>query len=330
MRNGFTIVELLIVIVVIGILAAITLVAFSGISERASVAATQSALTQANKKLALYISEYNSYPVNQSAFNTIVGSGAGPAYQYTINSSVSAPNYCVTATIDSTSYYTLQDGTTTPGTCPMTNGLIGWWRLNGNANDSSGNGYSGVVNAATPTIGQNGLSNGAYNFVSANTARITVGDINGLKLSTQGSINAWITSPNWSTAGGTNGVVNYGGGGYWLSVGVGGQPAFYLQSSTAVTDNNIPSNILGVSQWYHLVVTFDPSNEKIYLNGSLIATYPNTVGSLGNYDGSGGFMIGAIKNVSGRYYNGSIDDVRVYNRALSLVEVQSIYAVGAQ
>ncbi|MBC7512357.1 prepilin-type N-terminal cleavage/methylation domain-containing protein [Candidatus Saccharibacteria bacterium] len=64
MNRGFTIVELLIVIVVIGILAAITLVAFNGISDKASVASLQSDLTNASKTLKLYMVDNGVYPTS--------------------------------------------------------------------------------------------------------------------------------------------------------------------------------------------------------------------------------------------------------------------------
>jgi len=61
-RTGFTIVELLVVIVVIGILAAITIVSYTGISGRATSASLQSDLSNAKKQLELYNVEYGSYP----------------------------------------------------------------------------------------------------------------------------------------------------------------------------------------------------------------------------------------------------------------------------
>jgi len=60
--GGFTIVELLVVIVVIGILAAITIVAYTGISQKASIAGLQSDLTNGATKLKLYYTEYGVYP----------------------------------------------------------------------------------------------------------------------------------------------------------------------------------------------------------------------------------------------------------------------------
>ena len=45
-----------------------------------------------------------------------------------------------------------------------TNGLVGWWPFNGNANDESGNGNHGTVNGATLTAGRNGNANSAYDF----------------------------------------------------------------------------------------------------------------------------------------------------------------------
>src|SRR5680860_458789 len=59
---GFTIVELLVVIVVIGILAAITIVSYSGISQKATVVSLISDLDNASKQLKLYQVEYSSFP----------------------------------------------------------------------------------------------------------------------------------------------------------------------------------------------------------------------------------------------------------------------------
>jgi general secretion pathway protein G len=70
-QSGFTIVELLVVIVVIGVLAAITIVSFTGISSRAIVASLQSDLGNTSKSLKMYYTEYGSYPLGNktTAFN---------------------------------------------------------------------------------------------------------------------------------------------------------------------------------------------------------------------------------------------------------------------
>ncbi|MBC7942888.1 prepilin-type N-terminal cleavage/methylation domain-containing protein [Candidatus Saccharibacteria bacterium] len=101
-QPGFTIVELLIVIVVIGILAAITIVAYNGIQDRARVSAVSSGLKQTADKLAIYYVDNSSYPANLAAAGIV--DSASAAYQYSFNNSVSPQTYCVTATNGSTSY----------------------------------------------------------------------------------------------------------------------------------------------------------------------------------------------------------------------------------
>lgn len=76
-RHGFTIVELLIVIVVIGILAAITIVAFNGAQDRARNSQTQAALNQAHKLLQLYASEHGSYPSTGGLTTSLADTNCG-------------------------------------------------------------------------------------------------------------------------------------------------------------------------------------------------------------------------------------------------------------
>jgi len=103
-RSGFTIVELLVVVVVIGILAVAAIVAYSGIQQRAQASIVQSALAQANKKLELYLVDNGSYPADFATFTTLMGTTTDTSYQYTVNNSTSPATYCVTATIGATSY----------------------------------------------------------------------------------------------------------------------------------------------------------------------------------------------------------------------------------
>lgn len=73
-RSGFTIVELLIVIVVIGILAAITIVAFNGVQQRANNTAKYQAAASYEKSLQLYATEHNGYP-SMGAGSVCLGAG---------------------------------------------------------------------------------------------------------------------------------------------------------------------------------------------------------------------------------------------------------------
>jgi len=69
-QKGFTIVELLIVVVVIAILAAITIVSYNGITNRANQSASKSTAASVQKKIELYNSEVGNYPISYTALSS--------------------------------------------------------------------------------------------------------------------------------------------------------------------------------------------------------------------------------------------------------------------
>src|SRR3990167_464828 len=85
------------------------------------------------------------------------------------------------------------------------------------------------------------------------------------------------------------------------------------------------NTILNANQWYHVVGTYDGNNTRFYLNGVEDATPASGSGNMTN--NSANLEIG--RRDDGYYFPGKIDDVRIYNRALSGDEIKRLYRIGA-
>src|SRR6185312_3650995 len=131
-RRGFTIVELLIVIVVIGILAAITIVAYNGIQQRARVVVLQSDLNGAATQLELDNQSNGTYPGSTAAANGGAGlkASGGTSYQYTYTSG--SNTYCLTGTNSGVNYF-VSSASSAPqtGNCPGHNCPSGFIQVPG-------------------------------------------------------------------------------------------------------------------------------------------------------------------------------------------------------
>jgi len=166
--DGFTIVELLVVVVVIAILAAITIVSYNGITKRAAESALMSDASSAATQLSMYKATNNDqYPATTTDVNSGKGvqKSSNTMLQYTVNNGA-APSYCMSLTSTSTTstyYVSSANNTPTSGLCPghVTNYPIGTNPLTPPANTSN-------ITVTTPPAG--GVNMAYSGFVSVTSS----------------------------------------------------------------------------------------------------------------------------------------------------------------
>jgi gliding motility-associated-like protein len=203
-----------------------------------------------------------------------------------------------------------------------TSGLIAWYPFNGNANDESGNGNNGVVYEAVLTADRCGNSNSAYYFDGEGD--IIMVEHTELLNPQRISISAWISVENYTTWGRIVDKYHYNRmEGYNIIIDHGFQAIrFEFWGEDNQKYPNI-SNPIPLNTWIHVVSSFDGNQMKVYINGILENTIPvnteikptNRYLSIGNGDDGNGYLP----------FNGIIDDVRIYNRALSDEEILALY-----
>lgn len=212
-----------------------------------------------------------------------------------------------------------------PGYLPS-DALVGWYPFNGNANDQSGLNNNGVVTGATLTTDRNNALNSAYNF--SGNARIVVPTPSAAANTPYLTINAWVNYGNTAT---TMLVTRR----RWTDA-VGEQFSFDTKAFHVKKNSNCSAGIgwqsmnflttPSVNQWAMLTVTFDGVTMRQYLNGNLVTSFQPS-GNSQPIDGcSGGELIfGATWATHPFYYTGKIDDVAIFNRALSAIEIARIF-----
>jgi hypothetical protein len=213
-------------------------------------------------------------------------------------------------------------------------GLVGYWNLNdgsgASAADSSGLGNTGtLVNVPIWTTGiatSGALQMNGTSYVSVPSSPSL--SINGSQI----SFGAWYYHTN--TADGFlmgKTVSNYT---YSLAVDKSAQQyVAYLNTGGKLSIVRFPASAPGalskyLNSWVQVLVTYDGTTIRAYVNGALAASQPASGNVVSNSDG---FAIGA-RGGDGSWtrFNGRIDDARVYNRALSASEVQLLYSQPGQ
>ncbi len=209
-------------------------------------------------------------------------------------------------------------------------GLVGYWKMDessGNATDSSGNATTLTNSASTPYVTAK-FGNGA-DLESGSNQYFSVADNTVLSITGSLTLAAWI-KPESVSAGTYNIISKWDGANvsYRLM-----QNADEIRLELNDTNNYIETSASNLVQdtWYQVVGVYDSAaaTARIYINGiqatvATTGTIPSAIG-----DDGGKFHIGAQDSTGGasNYYDGIIDEARVYKRALSEYEIRSLYTL---
>ncbi len=210
----------------------------------------------------------------------------------------------------------------------LSEGLVAYYPFNGNAYDESGNSNNGTVYGAILTTDRYGNPNSAYEF-DGNEDYIDVQDSESLRPSYM-SISAWVFPKA------ANQMIIIGKSNYFTAedeqyaLNIEGNPGFHIKRNSGCNPGqgwnsvNNTSPIL-TNQWSHIVGTYEGDTLKIFVNGELKnINYDLPSGAIDDCPG-GNFRIGLWWEGDKNYFYGSIDDIRIYNRAISNAEIELLF-----
>jgi hypothetical protein len=207
----------------------------------------------------------------------------------------------------------------------LTNGLVAYYPFSGNANDASGNGNDGAANGVTLTTDPFGNTNSAYAFPGIGGDKVTISSAS-LLLQPPFSCVAWMNS----AGGGSGSPRIFTTGGWELAIGTGSVFGFNFNDNTTSGVYNCPSVSSYTSgTWHQVVAVRDTNAMYLYIDGQLQNSTPvsDPIVFPGGFGSSYLVAIGGSAGIGygSDSFNGTIDEVRVYNRALSSLDVTNLF-----
>lgn len=214
----------------------------------------------------------------------------------------------------------------------LSDSLVAHYFLDGNGNDAVGNNH-GTVYGAIPTVDRNSNVNSAYLFDGIDDY-INIGTYNDLSITGDITVSSWVKTPSsWPTTYHDSQIyaryssLGYNGVNLWLDNSHLGSRAFgFIVKTGSNTWGNefaVTVSTLQLDTWYFVTGVREGNNIKVYLNGVFEGTGVCSSSPI-DYGGSPIATIGEKAAAAATWYDGVIDDVRIYNRALSTIEIQTL------
>lgn len=216
-------------------------------------------------------------------------------------------------------------------------GLILHYKFDGDLLDYSGNNYNATASGTHGFVNdRNGNANSAYNTIASSTPGnnwLNSGNPQKIQqLTNQVTISFWMRqTQTWFGSSGTDGqmplINKWNDNGFWVGLrmqnpsNMSNRVRWRVNSGTFIESNtNVPVNV-----WHHVVCTYDGATLRIYQNGVQTgsAAHSGTITNT-NVDMFIGRQANGIPS-GGITYRGQMDEVKIFNRALNLQEVQTIF-----
>ena len=213
-----------------------------------------------------------------------------------------------------------------------TNGLVGWWPFNGNANDESGNGNNGVVNGAALTIDRFGNVGKAFEFDGLDD-NVLVQNSSSLMIFGDITMSAWVNTKGYDQIHNYQTIISKRQQDYewqyWM--GISYHFPYSHATKTITSRGNGPGNQdqvwsqtpVNTNTWEHWICVYSGTEIRIYRNGILdISGFNDVVTPVQN----GVLLFGqSVTWNTNEQFFGSLDDIAIYNRALTQQEITALY-----
>lgn len=215
----------------------------------------------------------------------------------------------------------------------ITTNLVAHYPFNGNANDESGNGNDGAINGATLADDRNGKPNSAYSFDGDDFIDIwSTQQINDNIDTTQGAISVWFklsaqdqgkSSFVFQYAQDVGGIINDR---LYLDVGDTSSSGGKLRLGIGDT-HRLSDEVVVTGRWYHVVAVWDVDGAtRLFIDGQL-----DSEGTFGNpgfiFREPERFYFGRGWQGNVGTYQGLIDDIHIFNRALTEEDIKELYSM---
>jgi hypothetical protein len=214
---------------------------------------------------------------------------------------------------------------------PSLSGLVAHWKFDGDTRDASplGN-HAQPVKGEVYTADRQGRPGRALLF-DGQGDYLNVGTGNGLDPAYL-TVSAWVhpvESKRMVIVGKTNHTMDLDAS-YALSLELFQYPIMprgHIKRNSMCASHTEPERVNGkafpLQRWTHVALTWDGADFKVYIDGTLSASAPATPGGI-DLCSKGTFRIGSWWTADPMYFNGAMDEVRVYNRALGPEEIQQV------
>jgi chitodextrinase len=204
--------------------------------------------------------------------------------------------------------------------------LVADYQSSGNASDATGYNNHATVQGAQLATDRFGKSNQAYSFNGVNQSLVAA---NSPQLnSANTTISFWVKPVSFPASGEVFILSNGGWQERWkISMPNHGKPVFTTHSGGSCCSDLDSGTPLTLGSWTHVVMTHDGAKDIIYFNGVQV-NEKNATGALDVTTKPLGIGFDPIDN--NYFFNGSLDEVQVYNVALSAAEIAALYALQNQ